>query len=359
MKDCFLPTFFLTLLLGLSTIALFNFTIDGDSLYAKKIFMAHTAEIFSSPKDFAVTDIQIDERLLKKQMLLDLKLQNRPDCVIIGSSRAMLISSIYSTVPHQCPRVLNLAVSGAGIEDTLIMAYYISKLPPEVWPKHIYIDLSHWSFRWGEEQSWKILKRDYSKAYAFFMSKDTARHFLDTSMLTNLLSYDYMLHSWQSFVRQGYKIKAKPYTIIEEGFTPENGPKDSAILRDGSRVYSEAQRNAHKNPIIKGTEEYKMSDQMSDPESLTAYKNIAKFFEEKGVDVTFFAMPYHAEVLKKEAPMAKSISVAQKTLTNLKSSFAVPLIGSFYIQETPCDNSEMMDFMHPDTECVSKILNSP
>lgn len=358
MKNYFLSTFFLTALLGLLLVSVSNFILDGDALYAKKILFSEQSPAFSSPDEFAITDIQIDERLLKKQMLHILASRTKLDCAFIGSSRAMLISSIYQTAPVGCKNMINLAVSGAGVEDALLMSYYLSQLPYDLWPKQIYIDLSHWSFRFGAEESWKILKRDYPRAYSFFMNKDVGRNRPDLSLWVNILSLDYLIHSFKVFESSGWKLNAAAYKVMKEYFTPEKGPEDSAILRDGSRVYSKKQRELHKTPIISGTEEYKISTQKPDPEALQGYLNIAQFYKSYGVDVIFFAMPYHSMVVKPQSPMFTVINDAQRVLSDLERDRPDSVWGSFLIEDTPCTDYQMMDFMHPDAECIKKIMQS-
>lgn len=356
MKNRFLPSFFFIIFIGLTLIGTTNFILDGDNLYAKKLMLSQKNDFFNDHSYFALTNIKIDERLLKKGMLLNSQNQRHYDCIIMGSSRAMLISSLYDTAPAGCHDILNLSVSGAGIEDALLMSYYLSTLATELLPAKIYIDLSHWSFRWGEEESWKILKRDYEKAFNFFMHKQSPESPIDFSLMANLLNYDYLVHSMKIFAKQGYKLNAPLYTAISNPFMPDNGPEDTSILKDGSRVYSREQRQSNANPHITGKEEYKISSLKPDPQSLDAYKNIAEHFKKRGVEVIYFAMPYHSSVAKEPAPLAHAITKGQFMLQQLATTPNISVRGSFNIKQTPCEDAEMMDFMHPNAACATKLL---
>lgn len=358
MKHSFLSVFFCSSFLGLVLIAACNFILDGDAIYVKRFLYARNMTAFSSPSDFAVTDIEIDERLLKRQMLSILAEQQRPDCVVIGSSRAMLVSSIYKTAPPLCHNLINLAAAGAGVEDALLMAYYLAQLPQRSWPKILYIDLSHWSFHWGAEESWKILKRDYPQAYSFFMDGDAGYNKFDLSIWANLLSLDYFIYSLQKFFEKNFRLEYVPYQIIRNYFSPQDGPKNSAIIRDGSRVYSAEQRREHKKPVITGTEEYKIFEEDPDPSAIDAYIRIANYYTKYGTEVFFFAMPYHSALLAEGAPMANMLKSAESALSEIRSQSLVNVIGSFVIEDTQCSDHQMMDFMHPDDECVRKIMRS-
>lgn len=89
---------------------------------------------------------------------------------------------------------------------------------------------------------------------------------------------------------------------------------------------------------------------------LKVYSKIADHFRRRGVKVTFFAMPYHSATLKKEGPMSKMIKEAQRSLDGLNGNAGGSVLGSFFIEETSCNDNQMMDFMHPNSECVKLIM---
>lgn len=356
MEKRFLYIFALLTVLGVAFVATANFWMDADGLYAKRFFMKR-AEAFANPDDFAVTRLRIDERLLKKQMLETISRRQKPDCVVIGSSRSMLISTVFKTAPRGCARLINLAVSGGGAEDAVTFAYDIAQFPPAQRPKRVYIDLSHWSFRWGAEESWKIRRADFFRARDFFMGTSMGATVLpDLSIWLNLISFEYLIRSLQSFDDEGLGLDRPPFETVRRSFTLNNAPEESSILYDGSRVYSADQRAAHHHPVIKGTEVYKSSAEKPDPSVIAIYERIAAYFADQGIDVTFFAMPYHSSLSRDGAPMSADIRRAQDVVAAWQDKGIPRVVGSFLMQQTPCRDSQMMDFMHPDAACVARIM---
>lgn len=355
MEKRFLYLYAALTLLGIMFVAAANFWMDGDGLYAKRFFMKR-AEAFADPADFAITNLRMDERLLKKQMLETLSRRHQPDCVVIGSSRAMQISAVFKTAPRSCRSIINLAVSGGGVEDVMLMAYDVAQLPPARRPKRIYIDLSHWSFRWGADVSWEVRRSDFFRARSFF-SRTSAEWVLpDVSIWLNLISFEYLARSFQSYFQEGFGLDRPPFEGVRHPFTLNNAPAESSVLYDGSRVYSVDQRAAHHHPVIKGTEVYKIASEQTDPSVVKMYERIADYFNERGIKVIFFVMPYHSSVARDGAPLSADIARAQDIVNVWQAKGFPEVIGSFLIEKTPCQDSQMMDFMHPDAACVARVM---
>lgn len=356
MEKRFLYIFAMLTLLGVTFVAAANFWMDADGLYAKRFFMKQ-AEAFASPDDFAVTRLRIDERILKKQMLETISRRQKPDCVVIGSSRSMLISSVFKTAPRGCARLVNLAVSGGGAEDAVTFAHDVAQLRAARRPKRVYIDLSHWSFRWGAEESWKVRRADFFRARDFFAGESIGVAALpDMSIWLNLISFEYLTRSLQSFYDEGLGLDRPPFEIVRRPFTLNNAPEESSILYDGSRVYSADQRAAHHAPAIKGTEVYKSSTEQPDPSVVAMYERIAAYFLGQGIDVIFFAIPYHSSLTRDGAPMSADIRRAQDVVAAWREKGTPRVTGSFLMEQTPCRDTQMMDFMHPDAACVAAIM---
>ena len=341
----------------LVVVATLNFIFDGDSLYLKR-FTQSEITAFSDPKVFAITELNIDERVLKKQILSTLSKRQKPDCVFLGSSRAMLISTIYGTAPKNCTTGINLALSGAGVEDVVLMAYYLAALPKQQHPEVIYIGLSHWSFRWGAEESWKVLSNDFDDALQFFTGQTASFEIPDSSLLINLLSFDYLLHSIERFVKNGFSLRVVPFKSIHHYFVPAHAPASSSILKDGSRLYSKEQRMKHGLKPATGLENYKISQQIPDESVYEMYMNIARHFDTIGIETVFFALPFHSTNTKVDAALFSNIMEAQKFVDIRFGGADFSMRGAFLMDRTPCNDGEMLDFMHPSRNCVEKILKS-
>ncbi|QQG36304.1 MAG: hypothetical protein HYS17_00485 [Micavibrio aeruginosavorus] len=54
--------------------------------------------------------------------------------------------------------------------------------------------------------------------------------------------------------------------------------------------------------------------------------------------------------------MSKMIKEAQRSLDGLNGNAGGSVLGSFFIEETSCNDNQMMDFMHPNSECVKLIM---
>lgn len=132
-----------------------------------------------------VTNISnYDERILQKEIINNTN--KRPDILIIGSSRIMLINNTY--FPNQ--RIINNSVSGAGIED--IIAIYQMYKTKDLLPNRIIIGIDPWLFNENNEQKrWLSLKDEYN---AFF-NKPPSVNLKNKIELKELLSFSYFQNS--------------------------------------------------------------------------------------------------------------------------------------------------------------------
>ena len=113
-----------TTLLVLATVATFNFTIDPSGIYGKGKLNpdVYADTLINSKYGLWWPEDSLDERLIKKALA---KYSGRVECIVIGSSHAMQIGNRrgVKSLQEECGTMLNLGVSGAGIEDHITLAY--------------------------------------------------------------------------------------------------------------------------------------------------------------------------------------------------------------------------------------------
>ena len=107
--------------LGVGFAGAVNFVVDPGYIYLKKNFNNNVDEyakkLFTSEKGLIATGW--NERVVKSAMA---KYAGNFDCVILGSSHIIQISQVRHTgnIQQVCPKLLNLGVSGASLEDLIV-----------------------------------------------------------------------------------------------------------------------------------------------------------------------------------------------------------------------------------------------
>jgi hypothetical protein len=132
-----------------------NFIVDPGKIYLKKILtdyrvQEYAEKLLKSRNGLVMADW--NERAVKTALAKNSEIL---DCVILGSSHIMQVSMIRNTgdIQKECKSLVNLGVSGGGLEDLSIFSYLV--LDNKKLPKKVFIEVAPWTFNFGKDIRWK------------------------------------------------------------------------------------------------------------------------------------------------------------------------------------------------------------
>ncbi len=289
------------------------------------------------------------------------------DCAIIGSSRVMQISSFrpIKSVPHICPTLINLGVSGTSLEDYLITSEYLLQNIEK--PKTILIGIDPWIFIMNREKRWRRHK------FEFYLMKNRLESKVDsnenykeksmisnTALLLNLFNQEYFKRSIQLFFS-----KKNEEIVNANKFNYKEGLKDSVLLPDGSLINSNKflkkdfskKTNSIVNYDIKGISKLDFNSGKWYQEDAINLFNKLIIYLKKDFEVIFVFAPYHPAVWEvKDQPLVKALLHLEKKIKNMAKYSNIRTIGSYNPNIFKCKKSEFLDFDHPKDECLVKAF---
>lgn len=335
---------------ALFIISAINFTIDPLKIYpsvfsynkkntykstAEKIIMSNYGLIIPKEKSY-------NEFELKKSLL---KYSNYNDCAIIGSSRSMQISSSRknSSLSNICPSMINLAVSGASLQEYIELSKVLITYPHT---KTIVFVIDPWSLTPEPAYQWE--------RYAYFFIKTTDNN-IDTiennisiiPLLKNLFNYQYLILS----LKKIFKTEQFSNFIEAPLFDTTIGIENSIILPDGSTIPAIAD-----NKIINGINNYQMNGATSyNQNALELFSSLVMQLK-KQFNIVFMMTPYHPKVWNlNNQPIIKAMKSVESEIHVLAKSMNITTIGSYNPTKTGCLDVEFFDSMHMKDSCTSKL----
>lgn len=341
-----------------------NYIVDPAGLYHKSVTPLFYAEaLINSEYGLYEKEGSVDERLLAKELALKL---NNIDCIVIGSSRVMQISSKRNknTLQEFCGSILNLGVSSGVIEDHITLTYFALSKEQNNLPNKIILGVDPWIFAFGKEQLWTTYKDDFDIAKLEILgnrknSESTHVNFVvdevEKKKLLNLINLEYTMRSFEKIVMNfrggGPVILAAPKTDYALG-----GAFPIRLV-DNSHVHSAMYiSNARSVPIPLGGVTYATEGALNQPNAIEAYRKLIMWIKSKGVEPILLMAPYHENVLKKfTSPNSHAIQVTEPIVMKLAHELGVTVIGSYDPKMFGCLRREFYDFLHPSTDCLEKL----
>ncbi len=341
----FLPLLFMVVLINLIS--------DPAQIY-RKGYEKSAADIIVSGKNLAgATDC--NERLLLEHIVL--KEKERPDSLIIGSSRVLELSD--ETIPN-LNSYRNLGLSGAGIYDFYgILGIYCEK---KELPRKIIIGLDPWMLNENNgETRYKTLQK-YIDVFEKNCGETKPNEGIPFSTeKLQLLSLSY----FQSSVA---KICANPNLIFEKitvdyYATTERIVDEPIKYADGSIDYSREYRDQTTEAVNDRSKSYVLGEvyQMEDfneisPKYCALLDNILDYFEKNGIEVVFYLPPYHPYVYNylidsKEYCIINSV---EQYFRKIAEDRNIEVFGSYNPARLNCTEDDFLDGMHMRRKDVHK-----
>lgn len=335
------------ILLGVATL---NWTVDPAGLFSTGSFGQQFASQLVSSENGLFTPDSIDEREFKSVLASK---RSSADCMVIGSSHVMQIGSVRSNRSFpECQHILNLGVSGASIEDHIVLAWLALK---DNRPAKLILEVAPWTLAFGKDVRWKLrYPEDYDTAYSVIDSKQAASGAVQNpNRWSTLVSAQYARRSLAAINRSD-----KPHVIVAAPQTDEEiGGRLPVTLPDGSLIYSaEYIANARKTAIPLGGSDYKNLAPNNEARAVAAFQKLIRWIRSQGVRPVLLMTPYHQNVWRLEnTSTVQLMKQTEKVVDEIGRELDVPVVGSYHPVRAGCSPEEFYDFMHANARCLARM----
>lgn len=347
---------FITSLLMMIFVGVVNFVVDPGYVYLKKYYNTKTDEyvkkIFMSKQ--GLVSEGWNERVVKTAMA---KYAGDFDCILLGSSHIMQVSSVRKTgdIQKVCTKLLNLGVSGGSFEDMAVFTNII--LENKEKPKQVFLDIDPWTLKFGMDKRYQINQLYYDSLIKKLDDKTQKFNHFDyqISLIKNLFNLKYFFRSLKEL---NTIFKEPQIELPKNNFTYNNGYLKALTLPDGSHLYATKWMNEQKVQIKQlplGGGDYKINGKDYDEKVVEYLIKIIKLYKVHDIKVSFIMTPYHPNVFKVKSKTVKHIEEVDKIVTKISKVYGISVYGSFFPEKLGCKDDEFLDFMHPTTQCLDKI----
>ncbi|HOK09248.1 MAG TPA: hypothetical protein PLT82_10060 [Candidatus Hydrogenedens sp.] len=303
-----------------------------------------------------INAINVDYRkIIKERILL---MQGKPDIIIMGSSRAMIIDSSFFPNKH----ILNCSLPSANLED--IIANYQVLYEAKQLPEKLILcpDLHYFNA--------------YAKSnFHLFQEFDNAMERMEIVQNTTLkdLIVKWIDPRYFQILSPGYfqeSIRFLPAWVV--GKIPRPKPiehyetEEKVIRPDGSIIYESSRRQRTQQEIELKAERYAFKHpeglinyRILDPTRKQIFENFLKIVKKDGVEIEVIFIPIHPrsyEILSQNK-IYKIIIDVEKYMRKVFSSFDIPVYGSFDATKCGCNSTDFYDAVHAKPEAIKRILS--
>lgn len=331
-----------------SAVAL-NWTIDPAGIFRRDpVARQYAAELVKSEHGL-VFPHALDDREVKAELA---KKSGQYDCVIIGSSRVLQLGLTrkHRSFPR-CRSILNLGVSGAGIEDHIAISWLALSAGR---PRKLILGVDPWTFAFGKNFNWKIRYEEEYQIAANEISGKSMPKSDPASRWSDLLSARYTQRSL--YLLLGSR-EHDPIEKITAAVDEDIGYKFQIMLPDGSMVPSAESiaAAAIERPPLGGAT-YLTNGAINTTQAVELYQQLIVWIRHKGVKPILLMPPYHQNVWMLQAsPNYRAMVATEAIVRKMGRELDVPVIGSFQPSHVGCSPDDFYDFMHPKASCVANF----
>jgi hypothetical protein len=283
-------------------VAVINFVCDPGKIYLKKIINNYSVLEYVDileKSDNGLIQENWNERSVKVALA---QKSNKYDCIVLGSSHALQISSVRNTgnINKQCSSLLNLSVSGGSLEDIFIFSNII--LNKEKKPLQVFLGIDPWTLKFNMDARYLVYERYY---YALLKRLDiniSRKKSYERKILVNLINREYFFRSLKLLFHKNQDLfSLSKIEKVDEKFDINTGYKRFVYLSDGSIVYSEPwikKQESNLKNMPKGGGDYKIEENIYDKDAVNNFLRLVDLYKNNGVKVNFLVTPYHPNVFK-------------------------------------------------------------
>ena len=294
----------------------------------------------------------LDDRKYRKATALNF---SSKDCVIIGSSHIMQISSFREkkSLNSLCINLINLGVSGGTLEDYIILSSLALKNNLNNNKLKFIFGIDPWSLGFNRDIRWTNFgPEEEAMIHSLLGYKKNIISSAEKSL--NLINLQYFYETISELMkRANYR---QGLLILDEPVDPERGHEEYVTLPDNSIIYSSEVLNKFSStPVPVGGENYK-SNYIEDPGAIEVFSAHVHGIKEKGHAVYLLMTPYAPNVFKADISETKAqLEHMEPVIRNLGNDLNLPVFGSFNAKTIGCSDNDFYDHMHPKASCLAKI----
>ncbi|HEX5330052.1 DUF1574 family protein [Sulfuricurvum sp.] len=347
----FLLSVFYAVSILFSLLIAFNYFFDSYGFFKKNRTIDDAARAIANQR--SITGLQnYDERIFQKKVFQNFL--QKPKCIVLGSSRSMMIES--KMVPHN-RGFFNHSVSGASIEDHMaIIALYEKN---KALPNKVILSVDPWLFNKNNNQTrWKSLKNEYEYALLALSHAPTkkAAENNDKNIYWQLINYENTKNNLLNF--QNTLHDKNTLKIISDEDV------DAMIKRgDGSIAYPFKIRHQNDTETLKLAKSYCSApiysvENFNELSNTSLFEQLITHLQNNGVEVVLFLPPYHPIAYRYflNHPKYKYVLEAETYLQTLSHKQNIPLFGSYNPDLYGLTSTDFTDGMHAKTSALQKIL---
>lgn len=347
-------------------IVVVNYFVDPAHRYARKNYTSTVVEMLKKGHVTNVDD-NFDERELKLLLAAD-RAKTAVDILILGSSRAMLISE--KLFPGKT--CLNLSVSGAGLNDEA--ALYQACLRNQIQIKRVILLVDpHFFNETNNGFPGKALEHDYQEYLQVLGKKESGEKPLTPqgdgiSTLKVIEGFFSKLDRKMNVLSPSYFQKAIQHLITKEGSSLYNTEHydnwGNTIHTDGSLSYNETFRNQPQKEIdrsgmlyhYKGWDHYNSLSQ----QKIEELERLISYIRRNGCDMLILNSSYHPYTYKRLTTLKeyRCMKTAMDFIPEFAAAHQLQVIGTFDPAKSHCDKTDFYDAMHMSTRGIEKIVFS-
>lgn len=279
-----------------------------------------------------------ERRFITSRILLETL---RPETLVIGSSRMMQVREGMAD-----GKLLNLAVSGASLEDHVAIAgLAFGKFTP----KSLLIGADPWLFNSASGQKrWRSIAAEYEAALRLMTDGDQASADALLALAGGPME-DPGFHEFYRAINLSHKI-----------FPQNDLPELRAKIRsDGSRIYDSAYANRSPGQILRGIEgalDYSMKDHVFDPGRREIFEKLVTYSSRRA-RVALVLSPYHPALYRMMERDRREFLAAEAMFIEIGGKLGVDVVGSYDPAVAGCDEKDFHDVSHPKDSCLAKVLS--
>ncbi|MBK6637156.1 MAG: hypothetical protein IPG34_05410 [Rhodocyclaceae bacterium] len=332
--------------------AALNWTVDPAGIFRATSFGQRYAKALVISEHGLEFPQSLDEREFKAPLA---DIANRSDCVVIGSSRIMQVGSSrkHRSFPV-CEKIINLGVSGAVIQDHVVLTWLALKNKPV----NLILGVDPWTFAYGNDERWKIRYAEQYPAARMEIDAESLDYSTsaNTNRWSNLANAQYTKRSLYQLLSGTKTPSIVPAINVDEDF----GGETSIVLPDGSLIYSAKYVSEAKQRVFPvDAAAYKVDGLTNDSRAVRLYQRLIMYAKATRVRVVLMMSPYHHNAwLLKGAANVKAMEATEAIVRKMGNETGVAVIGSFRPELAGCRPEEFYDLMHPMATCMARLTAS-
>ncbi|DAB37967.1 MAG: hypothetical protein A2552_11655 [Sulfuricurvum sp. RIFOXYD2_FULL_44_160] len=344
-KSFLINTFYILLVLFSLQIT-FNYFFDSYGFFRDNRNIIFAARAVASGEKIAGLE-NYDERIFQKKVFENFT--EKPQCIVIGSSRSMMIES--KMIQHN-GKFFNHSVSGASLEDYISITGLYAK--DNTLPTKIIFGIDPWTFNKNNDtKNWQSLNDSYSYMMTNITKKNTQLILpKKQNKYLQLINYENTKNNFLNFKHES-NLKIIKNESIDKMIKRSDGsivyPFDIRYQKD---IFTLMAAKSYISGPVYCIEKF---DKLS---NIKLFEQLMSYLKSKNVEIMFFLPPYHPLVYQylSSNKKYKNVLYTEKYLREYSQKNNIKIFGSYNPNKYNLNSTDFTDGMHGKSTVVTHIL---